>query len=41
MNKDIVIINKETRDILAIITNKDLAGSNIVAIERNGNNRSR
>lgn len=41
MNKDIVIINKETRDILAIITNKDLAGSEIVAIDRNGYNRGR
>ena len=41
MNKDIVIINKDTRDILAIITNKDLKNSQVVAIERNGNNRSR
>lgn len=41
MNKDIVVINKETRDILAIITNKDLKNSQVVTIERNGNNRSR
>ena len=33
MNKDIVIINSQTRDILAIITNKDLKNSQVVSID--------
>lgn len=33
MNKDIVIINSETRDILGIITNNSLQGCEIVAID--------
>lgn len=33
MNKDIVIINSETRDILAIVTNASLENSEVIAID--------